>query len=327
MDALLLAGGFGTRLRPLTYTRPKPLVPVAGRPMLEWVLDRLPEDVDRVVVAVNWLAEELERHFRHSGRDIEFQAVRETEPLGTGGAIKNCEEAIGSDRFWVLFSDIVSDLQMASMRDQHLGKDAVASMSLFEVPDPEVHQYGVAAFDDQDETWRITGFVEKPATPAEAPSNWINAGAYLLDRSVLDRIPAGRLCSMEKEVFPGLLEEGVWGFPIEGAWIDVGDPMRLLQATRYLAPDYITGPDSVVAQGAVLADTVTGAGASIMRGAELRRCVLGDDVTVAEGVRLTDCVVGDGEVVEAHADGARIWSRPVPNGYPEKQVGNPLAGV
>lgn len=320
MDAILLAGGYGTRLRPLTYTRPKPLLPVAGRPMMEWVLDRLPEDVDRVIVAVNWLADDLERYAARSDRDVEFVSVRETEPLGTGGAVKNCEEHLRSDRFWVLFADIVSDLQMASMRDQHHEKGAVASMSLYEVPDEELHQFGVAAF--ADEPWRIEDFVEKPPTKSEAPSNWINAGAYLLDRSVLEHIPAGRMVSMEKEVFPELLADGVYGFPIEGAWIDVGDPERLRAATAYLDPDYVTGPDSRIGDRSVLEETVTGAGASIGDDVTLRRCVLGDDVTVADGVQLTNCIVGDGETVSKSADNERIWSRPVPDGYPDKQVGN-----
>ncbi len=328
MDAILLAGGYGTRLRPLTYTRPKPLLPVAGRPMLEWVLDRLPPEVDRVIVAVNWLADELEAYLRRSGRSFEFTVVREAQPLGTAGAVKNCEAHLRSDRFFVLNADIVSDMDLGALARLDRIEEGAGAISLKEVPRPEVVHYGVVrpapppGCAEVPEAVRIAEFVEKPKDPAAAPSTLINAGAYVLGRDVLDLIPAGRLVSMEKEIFPHLIPKGLWGLPFSGAWMDVGDPERLRAAGRHLNPDYRMGFDSKVASTAVFEDSVAGRALLVGSNAVVRRCVLGDDVTVRSGVTLEDCVVGDRETVERSLRGERVWSREVPKGYPEGQVGN-----
>ncbi len=323
MDAVLLAGGYGTRLRPLTYTRPKPLLPVAGRPMVEWVLDRLPDAVDRVIVAVNWQAEALEAHFAQSERDIEFVVVRETEPLGTAGAVRNCVNHLRGERLFVLNADVISDMDLQAMLDQHQASGAVGTISVTEVPAPEVVNYGVISPDPED-PHRIRGFVEKPKDPADAPSRMINAGAYLLERRVIDLIPDGQMVSMEKEIFPQLLDEGFYGCPFEGAWIDVGDPARLLSASAHLSPDAWAGEGHDVATDAHIERCTAGRNVRIGAGASLVDCVLGDDVTVAPGVRLAGCIVGDGERVTADAVDARIWSKDVPAGYPNKQVGNAL---
>lgn len=326
MDALLLAGGFGTRLRPLTYTRPKPLLPVAGRPMLEWALERLPPEVDHVVVAVNWLAEELERHFeaRNEGREMRCTVVREAEPLGTAGAVKNCQEHLTSDRFFVINADIVSDMDLGAQLRQHLETGARTTIALKRVPADQTVHYGVATLDDEDPR-RIRGFVEKPATPEQAPSDLINAGAYLLEREVLDLVPAGKMVSMEKEIFPQLLDGGLYGWAFDGTWVDVGDPARLREATRVLASGVYCGHGTVVADDVLLDQAVVGQRCRIGEGAKLRCCVLGDDVEVAAGSVLEDCVVGDGERVAGTHKDERIWTRPVPDGYPAKQVGNAMA--
>ena len=208
MDAILLAGGYGTRLRPLTYTRPKPLLPVAGRPMVEWVLDRLPPEVRRVVVAVNWKAQALGTYFatrdtKGKGRRVEFVVVKEDEPLGTAGAVKNCEAHLTSDRFFVLNADIVSTMDLGAMVRAHAANKGPGTISLKEVAPADVVHYGVVREDEQvahEGAIRIADFVEKPKDPKDAPSRLINAGAYLLDRSVLALIPKGQLVSMEKEI-------------------------------------------------------------------------------------------------------------------------------
>lgn len=320
MDALLLAGGYGTRLRPLTYTRPKPLLPVAGRPMLEWVLDRLPAEVDRVVVAVNWLAEELEAYFE--GRtDREYVVVRESEPLGTAGAVKNCEAHLKGDRFFVLNGDVVSDMDLDAMVQQHQATGAVGTISLKEVPEADVVNFGVVSL-AQDDPQRITGFVEKPARPELAPSRLINAGAYLLERRVLDLIPAGQMVSMEKEIFPQLLEPGFYGWRFDGLWVDVGDPDRLRAATAALDPDFVHGTDCII--DGTVTDSVLGNGCTVGAGANVVNSVLGDRATVDAGVTLTGCVVGDDQHVTASATNARVGIEARPAGYPDKQVGNAL---
>jgi mannose-1-phosphate guanylyltransferase len=333
MDAIILAGGYGTRLRPLTYTRPKPLLPVAGRPMVEWVLDRLPPEVRRVIVAVNWKAQALGTYFANreakgKGRRVEFVVVKEEEPLGTAGAVKNCEPHLRSDRFFVLNADIVSTMDLGAMVRAHAANQGAGTISLKEVAPAEVVNYGVIREDEQaaqDGAVRIAEFVEKPKDPSLAPSRLINAGAYLLDRSVLSLIPAGQLVSMEKEVFPQLIPRGLYGLPFQGEWHDVGDPARLRAASHALDPKFKAGPGSRIAPDAQVDGSLLGRDCSVASGARLESCVLGDGVTVDVGVHLKECVVGDGERVRHSATGQRIWTRPTPAGYPEKQVGNALA--
>ncbi|MFA5944915.1 MAG: NDP-sugar synthase [Candidatus Thermoplasmatota archaeon] len=171
---------------------------------------------------------------------------------------------------------------------------------------------------------RIAEFVEKPKDPSLAPSRLINAGAYLLDRSVLSLIPKGQLVSMEKEIFPQLIPRGLFGLPFEGQWHDVGDPKRLLAASHAMDPKFKAGPGSRIDASAHLDGSVLGRDCSVGTGARLDGCVLGDGVTVDIGVHLKDCVVGDGERVRANATDARVWTKPTPPGYPEKQIGNAL---
>jgi len=333
MDAILLAGGYGTRLRPLTYTRPKPLLPVAGRPMVEWVLDRLPPEVRRVIVAVNWKAQALGTYFANreakgKGRRLEFVVVKEDEPLGTAGAVKNCEPHLRSDRFFVLNADIVSAMDLGAMVRAHEANRSAGTISLKEVAPADVVNYGVIREDEQAAAAgavRIAEFVEKPKDPGHAPSRLINAGAYLLDRSVLSLVPAGKLVSMEKEIFPQLIPRGLFGVPFQGHWFDVGDPARLREASHALDPKFQAGPGSRIAPDAHVDGSLLGRDCTVGSGARLEACVLGDGVTVDVGVHLKDCVVGDGERVRASATGHRIWSKPTPAGYPEKQVGNALA--
>lgn len=333
MDAIILAGGYGTRLRPLTYTRPKPLLPVAGRPMVEWVLDRLPTEVTRVIVAVNWKAPALGAYFAARDRKREkreFIVVKEDEPLGTAGAVKNCAQHIRSDAFLVLNADIVSTMDLAALVRLHRVEAGMGAISLKEVAQEDVVNFGVIQpasgprCAEIPEAERIAGFVEKPKDPKDAPSRLINAGAYVLDRRVLDLIPAGRLVSMEKEIFPQLIPQGFWGLPFSGTWIDVGDPTRLRAAGQALDSNYRLGPDSRLGEDAHFVDSVGGRNCRIGHHARVERCVLGDGVTVRDGVVLQDCVVGDNEIVSADAKGARIWTKPVPAGYPQQQVGNAL---
>ncbi|MES2155200.1 MAG: NDP-sugar synthase [bacterium] len=330
MDAILLAGGYGTRLRPLTYTRPKPLLPVAGRPMVEWVLDRLPPEVHRVIVAVNWKAQALGAYFQDrepkKGQRLEFVVVREDEPLGTAGAVKNCERNLTGDRFFVLNADIVSDMDLGAMLRAHKAHGGPGTIALKEVPAADVVNFGVIEPGEQVETGAIPikGFVEKPKDPALAPSRLINAGAYLLERNVLDLITPGKLVSMEKEIFPHLIPRGFYGMPMDGKWVDVGDPARLLAASRLLDPSFVAGPRCRIDASARLDGSLAGKDCWIGPDCLVERTVLGDNVTVKAGVKLVDCIVGDGEVVGEDATSKRIWSKPVPAGYPAQQVGNAL---
>lgn len=298
--------------------------------MLEWVLDTLPADVRRIVVAVNWKAQALgaylaQREAKGRGRRIEFVVVREEEPLGTAGAIKNCQAHLSSDRMLVLNADIVSSMDIAALANAHKAHQATATISLKEVPAADVVHYGVvkpAGPAASDGAIPVADFVEKPKDPAHAPSRFINAGACILERSVLDLIPAGKLVSLEKDIFPQLLSRGFWGLPFDGHWIDVGDPARLLQASQVLDASFKAGAGTRIAPGARFEQSVAGRDGSIRSGAVVENSILGDGVTVDVGVQLSNCVVGDGEFVRTSVAGQRIWTKPIPAGYPDKQVGN-----
>ncbi|HKV90901.1 MAG TPA: nucleotidyltransferase family protein, partial [Thermoplasmata archaeon] len=193
MQAIVLIGGFGTRLRPLTYEVPKQLIPIAGQPMLYHALDVLPSEVDRAVFATGYKADVIAAYVRaHPHPRIAVRTVAEDEPLGTGGAMRNAGDGIG-DPFLLLNSDVISDVDVASLLAFHRSKGAYGTMFLHEVDD--TRPYGVAALDPND---RIERFVEKPE-PEAAPSHWINAGVHVWAESVLEEIPRGPAVSLERE--------------------------------------------------------------------------------------------------------------------------------
>lgn len=315
MQAILLAGGFGTRLRPLTYTRPKPLLPVAGRPMMDWILDRVPGDVEEVTVAAQWGAGALRDRMEAGDWPFATRVVEEDEPLGSGGAVRHAAGA-SEEPLLVLNADIVCDMDLESFVSQHRSRDNLATIAVAKVPREDVVNFGVIRSDDQD-TRRITQFVEKPATPELAPSRYANAGVYLLEPEAVDRIPGDRLVSLEKEIFPELLEGGLDAWHHDGLWIDVGDRTRMIAAHLALGGDEL---DEDLAGD--VERSVVGPGTRIEAGAVVRDSVLGADVHVAADARLERCLVGDGERVGGEVRDERVWTREVPPGYPDKQVGN-----
>jgi len=201
MEAIILAGGFGTRLRPLTYTRAKALLPILNKPMVFYLISMLPKEVDKVILAVNYRKDQIEKYLKNNdfGKEIIVNdepeplgtggAVDEPEPLGTGGAVKFAEKHI-TGPFFVLNADIICSLNLDDMIDFHEKKNAVSTISLW--PVKNVSEFGVVDIKDDG---NVIGFVEKPK-PEDAPSNLINAGAYFLEPEVLDYI---------KRYFPKLL--------------------------------------------------------------------------------------------------------------------------
>lgn len=311
MQAIVLAGGFGTRLRPLTYTRPKPLLPVAGRPLIDWVLDRVPAAVDEVIVAAQWQADQIEQHLDANPRDFSVRVVREDEPLGSGGAIRHAVgDATGS--VLVLNADIVTDMDLAAFVEQHQRRDAELTIALFPVATELLKNFGIAKTGADGK--RIEGFVEKPSRPEDAPSRLANAGIYLLEPSVIRRIPTKGLVSLEKDIFPQVLGGRFDGWRHDGYWIDVGDRERMIKAHQVLSRD----------KGA---NVIVGPGSRIEAGARVTRSVLGAGVVVRRGATIDRCLVGDEETVTGEHSDEGIWSRPVPSGYPAKQVGNAMAAT
>ena len=229
MEAIILAGGFGTRLRPLTYSRAKSLLPILNKPMIAHLIEILPDEVDTIVLAVNYRKNQIEEYFNENNFGREIIVNDEPEPLGTGGAVKFAEEHI-TGKFFVINSDIICSLNMKKMIDFHEKNNAVTTISLW--PVENVSEFGVA---DVENNGNIVGFVEKPK-PEDAPSNFINAGAYIIEPQVLDYINVGGLVSMEKEIFPQIIEETkrFYGYKFQGYWMDIGRITSYLEVHEFL---------------------------------------------------------------------------------------------
>jgi mannose-1-phosphate guanylyltransferase len=328
LQALVLAGGEGTRLRPLTLSVPKPVMPLAGRPFLSFMLDWLGRHgVDEAILSCGFKSDSVEAVLgsRHDG--IRLHYVVEDEPLGTAGPVRlAADRGLVADRLLVLNGDTLTDLDLTAELEQHERTGAVATLALVSVEDTS--SYGVVP---TGEDGQVEAFLEKTDNP---PTDRINAGAYVLDRSVVDRIPAGRAVSFEREVFPALVGDGLYGYLAEGYWIDIGTRERYLEATydllagsveSSLPPRDETG--SLVGAGCITSGarigpmSVLGRHCSVGDRSVVERSVLHDDVRVgadctvegavlAAGVRIGDgvhveetAVIGAGARVEA---GARI---------------------
>jgi NDP-sugar pyrophosphorylase family protein len=325
VKALLLAGGFGTRLRPLTHTRPKHLLPVANRAHIVHVFDLLQRHgVDDAVLLTSYLASTFDHLVDVArGRGLNLEVSREIEPLGTAGALKNAADLTGGETFLALNGDVLTDVDLTEIVEFHRRSEAEATIWLTPVEDPSA--FGVVPTDADG---RVEQFIEKPP-PGEAPTNLINAGVYVLEPSVLDRIPPGVTWSIERATFPQLVDEGarLYGIERDGYWMDIGTPQKYLQANldalegRFagegiaVTGDRVVAEDSRVAPGARVscsclgAGTVVEAGAtvetsvllpgvSVGKGARVRGSVLGEGVKVAPGVTVDGATAGDQEIVE-----------------------------
>lgn len=314
MQAVILAGGEGTRLRPLTETVPKTTLPLCGRPFTAYTIDWLERfGVDEVVLSCGYLADETRAALADvSGPRLVFET--EPEPLGTAGAIGHCRESLG-ERFFALNGDVLSDLDLSALVDAHERSGARATIALYPVDD--VSSYGLV---ERRPDGRITAFLEKP-DPGEASTDEINAGVYLLDHSVLDLIEPGREVSIERDVFPILAEEGsLQGVRLDGYWLDIGTPERFLQASWDIlegrvrtsvgevadASGVTVDPEARVDGSAQLvAPCLVGSDCTVDAGARLGpRCVVGPGCsigarsTVEDSVLLAGCEVGEGAAIE-----------------------------
>ncbi|MFE6398705.1 mannose-1-phosphate guanylyltransferase [Streptomyces alboflavus] len=342
-EAILLVGGKGTRLRPLTVNTPKPMVPAAGVPFLTHQLARArAAGVDHIVLATSYLAEVFEPYFGDgSALGLHIEYVTEEEPLGTGGAIRNVASRLRSgpeDPVLVFNGDILTGLDIRALVAEHRRVDADVSLHLTKVADPRA--YGLVPTDP---TGRVTAFLEKPQTPQEIVTDQINAGAYVFRRSVIDTIPAGRPVSVERETFPGLLASGahLQGMVDSTYWLDLGTPQAFVRGSADLvlgrAPspavpgrcgDRLVLPSARVASGAKLTGgTVIGEGAFVGEGARLVGSTVLSGAVIEPGAVITDsligarasvgarsvltgAVVGDGAFVGADnelRDGVRVW--------------------
>ncbi len=333
MELVVIAGGFGTRLRPLTLRRPKALIPLLNRPQVLHVLDRLPPDCDRVILAVNYLYERVRDFFEALDTDVEVVVVNEPEPLGTGGAIKNVEEHV-SGTFAVANGDVVDTIDFAALVKFHRKSRGVGTIAVTPVEDPTA--FGVVALDGD----RITRFVEKPQE-TEAPSSLINAGRYVFEPEVFDFIDEGRAVSLEREVFPRLIPPGLFAFREAGPWSDAGTLSSYLESQRLLLdrdgggiakgaeiawdvlPPVLVadgcfvearlGPHVVLGRGCkvgrcVIRNATLFDGASVDDKVEIESSIIGEGAAVGEGAVLRNSIVGDGVQVPPHTKhvGAKV---------------------
>ncbi|MDO8390880.1 MAG: NDP-sugar synthase [Actinomycetota bacterium] len=313
MRAVVLVGGFGTRLRPLTATVPKPMLPVGHVPIIERLIANLGRSgVTEVTLALGFKPEPFVQAFPdgHCAGVIMKYAV-EPEPLDTAGAIRFAAEAAGiDDTFVVVNGDVLTDLDVAQLVAFHRAKGAEATIHLIGVPDPSA--FGVVALDADG---RVERFVEKPA-PGTAPSDLINAGTYVLEPSVLARIPSGQKVSIERATFPAIVADGgLFAMATDDYWVDTGRPELYLQANLDLLSgvrrnDHCTPvhPDAAVEPGARLDHAVVGPGATVGADASITRSVLLPGAVVEAGATVTDSVVmgrvGAGAVVHESVLGA-----------------------
>jgi mannose-1-phosphate guanylyltransferase len=320
-EAILLVGGKGTRLRPLTVHTPKPMVPAAGVPFLTHQLARArAAGVRHIVLATSYLAEVFEPYFGDgSSLGLRLEYVTEREPLGTGGAIRNVAHRLTSgpdDPVLIFNGDILTGLDIAALVSMHRTTGADVSLHLTRVEDPRA--FGLVPTDD---SGRVLAFLEKPQTPEEIVTDQVNAGAYVFQRRVIDSIPAGRPVSVERETFPGLLAEGahLQGMVDSTYWLDLGTPQAFVRGSADLVLGRAQSPavpgrcaDRLVLEGADVADDAKlTAGACVAAGA-----VVGAGAVVDGSVILAGAVVEPGAVVVDSfvGAGARIGARTVLEG-------------
>jgi mannose-1-phosphate guanylyltransferase len=332
LQAVILAGGLGTRLRPLTLNRPKPVVPLLNIPFLRYQLALLgAHGVQDVILSVSHLPEVIRTVMgRESLGDVRLRDVIEPDPLGTAGGVRNAADLVDG-RVVVLNGDVLTDLDLSAMLAAHAARGAGATIYLTPVENPTA--YGLV---ELERDGRVRRFLEKPGWD-EVTTNTINAGIYVLERELLDLIPKGQPYSMEREFFPLLLERRVpfYGFVSDGYWLDIGTPAKYLQAqqdllshqarahvtpagracaegfvhptatvapTARLRSPVVVGPESRLEADAVVGPgVVLGAGSRVGRAAHLETTVLWEDVDVGAGARLTGCLVGQGCQIGAHA--------------------------
>lgn len=341
-SAILLVGGQGTRLRPLTINTPKPMLPVAGFPVTAHQVQKLKDaGIKKIVLATSYRAEVFSTWIDANSSDcLEIVHAFEEAPLGTGGAIRNGLNKLDlslDDAVVVLNGDVLSGHDLNAQIDQFLEIKADASLHLVNVPDPSA--FGLVPTNSQN---FVTAFLEKPKDPSEIVTTQINAGCYILKVSQINKIATGRPVSVEREVFPQMLKSNakVLGFVDDSYFLDLGNPMAYVQGSADLvrgvapsslisnpadsliqtnvdvAPSALVCSGSTVMTGALVADNAVVSGtivmndASILDGVELYDCVVGVGAKINSGVKLRSVVIGDhaeiGKDIEL-SSGTRVW--------------------
>lgn len=315
-----MAGGKGERLQPLTFTTPKPFLPVAGRPCIGWSLESLRRGgVEDVVITTTYSDDEL-APLRSMEHGVRLAYSKEPDAKGTAGGVRFAYDAgsLDADVIVVMSADVVADVEVKALVAEHERSNAVATMALVEVEDPR--PFGIVILDG---SGKITRFLEKPKEE-EIFSNMVNAGIYVLSREAMEQIPSGQKFDFSKDLFPNLLQSGrrMQGARLEGYWKDIGRPEDLLTANLEMGrrigrrlfgqPSFAPGavveesivydgvrvepgavvrrslllPGAHVAQGAMVEESILGPLSSVAPGAQVRACVLGEEAIVTKSERL-----------------------------------------
>jgi len=334
MKAIIIAGGFGTRLRPLTYKTPKAMVPVVNVPFVLHQVALLKKyGIKEIILNLHYLSENIKKVFEDEVRHgIKIYYSLEESPLGTAGAVKNAEQFFDSDPMLVINGDILTDMDLKKLLDFHKKKKARATITLTRVEDPTT--YGLVLTKDDG---KIEQFIEKPSWE-RVTTNTINAGIYVIDPKVFDDVPSGKGYSFERELFPGLLEKGelVYSYESPSYWIDIGDPVKYVQAHRAVlggevsveipgkeieervwvgentnidGSSKIFGP-AVIGENCTIGKeskidvfSVIGNNVAIDEGSVVSNSIIWDGVSVGKDVSLKNCVIGYGCRIE---DGAEV---------------------
>ena len=336
VDAVILVGGMGTRLRPLTLSAPKPMLPTAGVPFLTHLISRIQAaGINHVVLGTSYRPEVFEKHFGDgSDLGVELEYVVESEALGTGGGIRNVAGVLRADTVLVFNGDNLIGVDLNAFLATHDRSGADVTLCLHRVPDPRA--YGCVPTDADG---RVTAFLEKDPN---AVTDQINAGLYAFRRPVIDTIPTGRPVSVERETFPGLLASGalVASHLNDGYWRDFGTPADFVEGSadlvRGIAPSPAVaepgeglvllgasvdptatvcggstiGSDASVGAGAIVDGAVVFDGARIAAGAVVRRSVVGAGAVIGDGTVVEDAVIGDGAMIGSRVElrnGVRVW--------------------
>jgi len=334
VQALILAGGEGTRLRPLTTTYPKPVVPLVDRPFIGFMLDWLrSHGVDEVIMGCGHMADGVQAVLGDgSGFGIKLSFLVEPRPLGTGGALKFAEDKL-DERFLMLNGDVLTDLDLTAQIAQHEATGARGTLALTPVEDPSA--YGLVRLTGEG---AVTEFVEKPSAD-QIDTNNISAGAYVLERSVLELLAPGEPASIERDVFPRLVGNGLYGYVGEGYWMDIGTPERYLQGTfdilegtvhtsvaarmgsgfssvaddvesagRIIPSALVESGCRIGAQSQVGGRVVLERGVTVGENTTIERAVVLEGATIGSGCTLSGCIVGAGVTIgdECHVDGLSV---------------------
>ncbi len=334
MRAIIIAGGLGTRLRPLTYNLPKPIVPVANRPFVLHQIELLKRyGITEIVLLPIYLSEEIKEIFDEGKKfGVKVYYSIEEKPLGTAGAVKNAEEFFTPEPMIVFNGDILTDINLKDLIEAHYKKKARVTLALTEVEDPTT--YGLVL---TDETGRVTRFIEKPSWE-QVTARTVNAGIYVLDPGVFEEVPRGLEYSFERQLYPHLLEreEPIYGFVSQAYWIDIGSPQKYMQAHRgilrqevrvhipgkknedgvwigkntYISPSAKVNGPSLLGDGVQIGDevrvqdlVVLGENVSVDEGSSLDHSIIWRGTAIGKEVKLSNCLVGINCRIE---DGAEI---------------------